>query len=60
MELIDLLMDQKKDGNVLVNDAIDTFYLQLHGHLVKDHSYSEKRNPPHWLLFPINSKASFI
>ena len=30
--------------------------------MVKDHSYSEGGNPllPHWLLFPINSKGSFI
>ena len=30
--------------------------------MVKDHSDSEKGNPlpPHRLLFPINSKASFI
>ena len=41
-----------------------TFYLRLYGirHMVKDHSDSEKGNPlpPHRLLFPINSKGSFI
>ena len=40
------------------------FYLQLYGvgHMVKDHSDSERGNllPPHGLLFPINSKGSFI
>ena len=40
------------------------FYLRLYGvsHMVKDHSDSEKGNPlpPHRLLFPINSKDSFI
>ena len=50
--------------NVLFNDALNTFYLRLYGvwHMVKDHSYSEKGNPlpPHRLLFPINSKGSFI
>ena len=32
------------------------------GHMVKDHSDSERGNPlpPHGLLFPINSKGSFI
>ena len=38
--------------------------LQLYGvgHKVKDHSDSERGNPlpPHGLLFPINSKGSFI
>ena len=40
------------------------FVLQLYGVtlMVKDHSDSEKGNPlpPHGLLFPINSKGSFI
>ena len=48
----------------LFNDALNTFYLRLYGvrHMVKDHSASEKGNPlpPHRLLFPINSKGSFI
>ena len=54
----------RKEGHVLFNDALNTFYLQLYGvrHMVKDHSDSEKGNPlpPHRLLFPINSKGSFI
>ena len=53
-----------KEGNVLFNDALNIFYLRLYGvkHMVKDHSDSEKGNPlpPHRLLFPINSKGSFI
>ena len=53
-----------KEGNVLFNDALNTFYLRFYGvrHMVKDHYYSEKGNPlpPHRLLFPINSKGSFI
>ena len=53
-----------KEGNVLFNDALNTFYLRLYGvtHMVKDHSDSEKANPrpTHGLLFPINSKGSFI
>ena len=53
-----------KEGNVLFNDALNTFYLRLYGirHMVKDHSDSERGNPlpPHGLLFPISSKGSFI
>ena len=53
-----------RKGNVLFNDALNTFYLQLYGvgHMVKDHSDSERGNPllPHGLLFPISSKGSFI
>ena len=52
------------EGNVLFNDALNTFYLRLYGirHMVKDHSDSEKGNPlpPHGLLFPISSNGSFI
>ena len=54
----------RKEGNVLFNDALNTFYLQLYGvgHMVKDHSDSERGNPllPHGLLFLISSKGSFI
>ena len=54
----------RKEGNVLFNNALNTFYLRLYGvrHMVKDHSDSERGNPlpPHRLLFPINSKGSFI
>ena len=54
----------RKEGNVLFNDALNTFYLRLYGvrHMVTDHSDSEKGNPlpPHRLLFTINSNGSFI
>ena len=35
---------RKRERNVLFNDALNTFYLQLYGvgHMVKDHSDSEK------------------
>ena len=53
----------RKEGNVLFNDALNTFYLWLYGvrHMVKYHTHSERGNPlpPHGLLFPINSKGSF-
>ena len=49
-----LYLCRRKDGNVLFNDALNTFYLQLYGirHMVKDHSDSEKGNPlpPHFQL----------
>ena len=41
-----------EEGNVLFNDALNTFYLQLYtvGHMVKDQSHSERGNPlEHWL-----------
>ena len=54
----------RNEGSVLFNDALNTFYLRLYGvgHMVEDHSDSERGNPlpPHGLLFPINSKGSFI
>ena len=54
----------RKEGNVLFNDALNTFYLRLYGvgHMVKDHSDSERGNllPQHGLLFSISSKGSFI
>ena len=47
-----------KEGNVLFNDGLNTFYLLLYGvgYMVKDHSDSERGNPmlPHGLLFPIS------
>ena len=57
---------ERKEENVLFNDALNTFYLQsdMYGvrHMVKDHSDSERENPlpPHGLLFPISSKGSFL
>ena len=40
----DLKLDGRKEGNVLFNDALNTFYLRLYGvrHMVKDHSDSER------------------
>ena len=58
-----VLCYDKKEGNVLFNDALNTFYLLLYSirHMVKDHSDNE-RNPlqQHGLLFSINSKGYFI
>ena len=56
--------NNRKEGNVLFNNALNIFYLRLYGvrHMVKYHTDSEIGNllPPHELLFPINSKGSFI
>ena len=55
---------RERERDVLFNDALNTFYLQLYGvrHIVKDHSDSEKGNPlpPHRLILSISSKGSFI
>ena len=56
--------DGRKEGNALINDTLNTFYLRLYDlrHMVKDHPDSERGNllPPHGLLFLISSKGSFI
>ena len=53
-----------KEGCVLFNHTLNTFYLWLYAirNRVNDHSDIERGNllPPHGLLFPINSKGSFI
>ena len=38
-------VDKRKEGNVLFNDALNTFYLQLYGirQMVKDHSDNERK-----------------
>ena len=48
-------------GNILFNDALNTFYLRLYG-IRNMASDSERENtlPPHELLFPISSMSSFI
>ena len=57
-------MESDKEGNVLFNDTLNTFYLQLYGvrHTVKDDAHSERGNLllPHGLLFSISSKGYFI
>ena len=59
-----ILIVRRKEGHVLFNDALNTFYLRLYGveHMVKGHSDSEKGKPlpPHRLFFLINSKGYFI
>ena len=51
------------EGNVIFNDALNTFYLQLYGvrHMVKDHLDSERKLlPQHGLLYQISCNGSFI
>ena len=59
-----LLGHETKEGNVLFNDALNTFYLKLYGviRMLKDHSDCEGGNPlpPHGLLFIISSKGYFM
>ena len=54
-----LPMNRRKEGNILFNDTLNTYYLQLYGvrHMVKDHADSERRNPlpTHGLLLLISS-----
>ena len=56
-------VSDRKEGNVLFNDTLNTFYLRLYGvrHMVKNQSDRERGNPllPHRLLFSISSKGSF-
>ena len=54
-----------KEGNVLFNDALNTFYWSLYGvsRVAKDHEDGERRNllpPLRGLLIPFSSKESFI
>ena len=60
----DTITHTRKEGNVLSNNALNTFYLRLYGvrHMVKDHSDSERGNPllPHGLLLSINSKVFYM
>ena len=57
-------MHKERKRNDLFNDALNTFYLRLYSirHMGKYNTDSERGNPllPHGLLFPINSKCSFI
>ena len=43
----DVIIGRKEGRSVLLNDALNTFYLRLYGvgHMVKDHSVSERGNP---------------
>ena len=58
-------LEERKEGNVLFNDTLNTFDLWLYGgrQTVRDHSDSKRGNPlppPHGLFFPASSKESSI
>ena len=57
-------LEKRKEGRVSIKDALNTFYLRLYGvgHMVKDHSNSERGNPlpPHGPIFSNSSKGSSI
>ena len=55
---------RREGGNVIFNDTLNTFHLQLYDvrHMVKDHSDSDRENllpPLYELCFPISSKGFF-
>ena len=56
-----ILDQQMKEGNVLFNDALNTFYLWLYGirHMVKHDSESERGNPllPHGYSFQLAARV---
>ena len=53
-------MEGRKEGNVLFNDALNTFHFTFIWHRTTQIVREETRCLPHGLLFPINSKGSFI
>ena len=60
-----MVIGKRKEGNVLCNDALNTFYFQLYGEvyiMVKNHSDSVRGNPQPSVhgLISISSKYSFI
>ena len=66
--LTHIKVEGRKEGNALFNTqhiAPNTFYFWLYGvgHMVKDHSDSERGNPLpplNSLVFPIRRKGTFI
>ena len=52
------VMEVRKEGNVLLTNALNTFHLRLYGvgHMVKNHSGRERGNP----LLPIYVILSLI
>ena len=58
------LTDYRRKDMFYLTTHSTHFYLRLYdvGHMVKDHSDSERGNPlpPHGLLFPISSKVVFL
>ena len=59
---VSLILKGGKEKEMFYLTTHSTLWLYGVRHMVKDHSDSERGNPlpPHRLLFPINSKDSFI
>ena len=49
----------RKDRNVLFNDTLNTFYLQLYGfeHMVEDHSAREEPHCHHYMAYSFRLAA---
>ena len=56
------MFEREREMFYLTTHSTHFIYGYMASDMVKDHSDSEKGNPlpPHGLLFPINSKGSFI
>ena len=54
--------DGMKEGNVLFNNTLNTFYLRLYGvrHMIKDHSISEKETCCHHIGYSFRLTARVL
>ena len=52
----------RKEGNILVNNTLNTFYLPLYGirHMVKDHTYSEETHSCHYMGYSFSLAARVL
>ena len=52
----------RKEGNVLFNDALNTFYLRLYGvgHMVKDYSDRERKEGRKEMFYLTTHSTHFI
>ena len=61
--LLCIIKSHRMEENVLFNDGLNTFHLQLYGigHMVKDHSDSERGKPQlstSWFTLPTDRRAN--
>ena len=56
------MKEGRKEGNVLFNDALNTFYLRLYGvgHIVKDHSEARKETRCHHMDYSFRLAARVL
>ena len=52
--------ERRKEGNVLFNNALNTFYLRLYGirHMLKDHSDSEREKEGRKEMFYLTTHST--